>query len=34
MFHVTALRDFFALGAVIVARAPGARAPYHYHEMY
>jgi len=34
MFHVTALCEFFALSAVIVARAPGARAPYQYHEKY
>jgi len=32
MLHLNALRQFFAPSAVIVVRAPGARAPYYYHD--
>ena len=34
MFHLNALCRFFAFSTVIVARSPGARAPYHYHDKY
>jgi len=33
-FHLNVLRQFFALSAVIIARAPGAGASYHYHDKF